>query len=70
LPPGGTFLMSTDGLVKDRGSALDDNLGRPRQATCDGRDERLDAFTDRILALFGAREDDVALIALRRGQPD
>jgi serine phosphatase RsbU (regulator of sigma subunit)/FixJ family two-component response regulator len=79
LPPGGTILMITDGLVEDRGSALDDNLERLRLATVatpdgldglDSRDESLDAFTDRILALFGAREDDVALIALRRGRPD
>jgi serine phosphatase RsbU (regulator of sigma subunit) len=67
LPPGGTLLMITDGLVEDRGSALDDNLERLRQAAQARRGESLDAFTDRILALFGAREDDVALIALRRG---
>ena len=67
LPPGGTLLMITDGLVEDRGSALDDNLERLRQAAQARPGESLDAFTDRILALFGAREDDVALIALRRG---
>jgi serine phosphatase RsbU (regulator of sigma subunit)/FixJ family two-component response regulator len=70
LPPGGTILMITDGLVEDRGSALDDNLERLRQAALDPRPESLDAFTDRILALFGAREDDVALIALRRAPAD
>jgi serine phosphatase RsbU (regulator of sigma subunit)/FixJ family two-component response regulator len=70
LPPGGTILMITDGLIEDRDSALDDNLDRLRRAVLDGRRESLDAFADRILALFGAREDDVALIALRRGQPD
>ena len=32
LPPGGTILMITDGLVEDRHSALDDNLERLRQA--------------------------------------
>jgi hypothetical protein len=59
--------MITDGLVEDRGSALDDNLERLRRAAAQGDPgESLDAFTDRILALFGAREDDVALIALRR----
>ena len=67
LPPGGTLLMITDGLVEDRVSALDDNLERLRQAAQGRPGESLDAFTDRILALFGAREDDVALIALRRG---
>jgi serine phosphatase RsbU (regulator of sigma subunit)/FixJ family two-component response regulator len=69
LPPGGTLLMFTDGLVEDRGSALDDNLERLRRAAQDRPGESLDAFTDRILALFGAREDDVAMIALRRGRP-
>ncbi len=39
-----------------------------RQAALDPRAESLDDFTDRILALFGAREDDVALIALRRAR--
>jgi serine phosphatase RsbU (regulator of sigma subunit) len=67
LPPGGTLLMITDGLVEDRGSALDDNLERLRQAAESGPGGSLDAFTDQILALFGPREDDVALIALRRG---
>jgi serine phosphatase RsbU (regulator of sigma subunit)/FixJ family two-component response regulator len=66
VPPGGTILLITDGLVEDRGSALDDNLERLRLAVQGTRDESLDAFTDRILAMFGAREDDVALIALRR----
>ena len=70
LPPGGTILMVTDGLVEDRGSALDDNLERLARAAADPRAESLDAFTDRILALFGAREDDVALIALRRAPAD
>lgn len=58
--------MITDGLVEDRGSALDDNLERLRRMAEGGPGDSLDAFTDRILALFGPREDDVALIALRR----
>jgi Stage II sporulation protein E (SpoIIE) len=62
--------MITDGLIEDRGSALDDNLDRLAQAALDPRAERLDDFTDRILAPFGAREDDVALIALRRPPAD
>ncbi len=66
VPPGGTILLLTDGLIEDRHSMLDDNLERLRQAAAGGPDQNLDAFTDRILALFGAREDDVALIAVRR----
>jgi serine phosphatase RsbU (regulator of sigma subunit)/FixJ family two-component response regulator len=66
LPPGGTILMLTDGLIEDRGTVLDENLERLRQAAAAGPDQNLDAFTDRILAMFGAREDDVAMIAVRR----
>jgi serine phosphatase RsbU (regulator of sigma subunit)/DNA-binding response OmpR family regulator len=67
LPPGGTLLLVTDGLIEDRASMLDDNLELLRQAAAGGRRaEGLDELADRILALFGAREDDVALLALRR----
>jgi serine phosphatase RsbU (regulator of sigma subunit)/FixJ family two-component response regulator len=68
LPPGGTILLFTDGLVEERRMALDDNLERLRRAAGDTRDADLDAFTDRILGLFGPREDDVALIAVRRSR--
>jgi serine phosphatase RsbU (regulator of sigma subunit)/DNA-binding NarL/FixJ family response regulator len=66
VPPGGMLLMLTDGLIEERQVALDDNLERLRLAALEPGDPSLDAFTDRILALFGAREDDVALITLRR----
>jgi serine phosphatase RsbU (regulator of sigma subunit) len=66
LPPGGTVLLLTDGLVEDRRTALDDNLERLRLAAQEAGDHNLDGFTDRILDLFGPREDDVALIALHR----
>jgi CheY-like chemotaxis protein len=66
LPPGGTVLLLTDGLVEERGVLLDDNLERLRQAAQDAPDQCTDAFTDRVLELFGPREDDVALLALRR----
>jgi serine phosphatase RsbU (regulator of sigma subunit) len=68
LPPGGMILLFTDGLVEERRIALDDNLERLRRAAGDTRDPDLDAFADRILGLFGPREDDVALIAVRRGR--
>lgn len=66
LPPGGTILMITDGLIEDRHTVLDDNLERLQTAATESGDPSLDAFADRLLALFGPREDDVALIALRR----
>jgi serine phosphatase RsbU (regulator of sigma subunit)/DNA-binding response OmpR family regulator len=66
LSPGGTLLLVTDGLVEDRRVALDDNLERLRVAALEASDTSLDALNDKILELFGPREDDVALIALRR----
>lgn len=66
LPPGGTILMLTDGLIEDRRTLLDDNLERLRAAATQPGDPGVDAVADRILALFGPREDDVALIVLRR----
>ncbi|HEX3489365.1 MAG TPA: fused response regulator/phosphatase [Streptosporangiaceae bacterium] len=66
LPPGGTILLFTDGLVEERTVVLDENLERLRLAAQATSDPTLDTFADRILALFGAREDDVALLALRR----
>jgi CheY-like chemotaxis protein len=66
LPPGGTVLLFTDGLVEERRTALDDNLERLRLAAQEAGDHNLDTFSDRILDLFGPREDDVALIAMHR----
>ncbi|HBW17977.1 MAG TPA: serine/threonine protein phosphatase, partial [Actinobacteria bacterium] len=65
LPHGGTVVLYTDGLVEDRIGALDGNLDRLRLAVQDTSGD-LDAFADRVLAVFGPREDDVALLAVRR----
>jgi serine phosphatase RsbU (regulator of sigma subunit)/CheY-like chemotaxis protein len=67
VPPGGAVLLLTDGLVEDRRISLDENLERLRCAAQEPGDDCVDALADRILRLFGPREDDVALIALRRG---
>jgi serine phosphatase RsbU (regulator of sigma subunit) len=67
VPPGGTALLYTDGLVERRGSTLDEGLSRlaaqlaelralPPAALCDALLERL---------LPGTPEDDVALVAVR-----
>jgi serine phosphatase RsbU (regulator of sigma subunit)/FixJ family two-component response regulator len=72
LPPGGTLLLFTDGLVEDRGVFLDTNLERLRAFACRASTSDLEIFSDQVISLFGAREDDVALIALRRtesGEP-
>ncbi|MFD0684293.1 fused response regulator/phosphatase [Actinomadura fibrosa] len=69
VPPGGTVVLMTDGLIEDRDIPLADNLERLRAVAvevggeADGDPER---FSDRVIAEFGHREDDVALIVLRR----
>jgi CheY-like chemotaxis protein len=66
LPPGGTLLLITDGLVEDRGVLLDDNLERLGAIAVAQRDADVNTFADDLLSQFGPREDDVALIAVRR----
>ena len=68
LAPGGTILLLTDGLVEERQVFLDVNMERLRVAAQDIRDADVDTFADHVLSMFGAREDDVALIALRRAR--
>jgi CheY-like chemotaxis protein len=66
LPPGGTLLMVTDGLIEERHVPIDDNLERLRDAAQGKRDADVDTLADHLLSVFGPREDDVALIVLRR----
>jgi serine phosphatase RsbU (regulator of sigma subunit)/CheY-like chemotaxis protein len=66
LPAGATLLLITDGLVEDRRTLLDDNLEKLRLAAEAVSDADLEAFCNHLMALFGAREDDVAMLALRR----
>lgn len=65
VPPGGTVVLITDGLIEDRAVPLTTNLERLRTLAMDV-DGDLETYSDRILAEFGHREDDVALIVLRR----
>jgi serine phosphatase RsbU (regulator of sigma subunit) len=67
LPPGGTLLLFTDGLVEDRRVLLDVNMEQLRLFTQEtSADDDLEIFSDNVISLFGEREDDVAMIALRR----
>lgn len=65
LPPGGTVMLFTDGLLEDRDVLLDVSLERARELAETVEDD-LERFCDRMLAAFGMREDDVALVVLRR----
>ena len=66
LPVGGTALLFTDGLVEDRLVIIDDNLEKLRVAALQAADADVEAFANHLMALFGSREDDVAMIVLRR----
>src|SRR6185437_11594452 len=66
LPPGGTLLLMTDGLVEDRRIVLDDNLEKLRAAAQEVAGADVEAFSNHLMSAFGPREDDVAMITLRR----
>jgi CheY-like chemotaxis protein len=66
LPPGGTLLLMTDGLVEDRHVVLDDNLEKLRTAAQEVAGADVEAFSNHLMSAFGPREDDVAMIAVRR----
>ncbi|GGP80168.1 hypothetical protein GCM10010140_06030 [Streptosporangium pseudovulgare] len=60
-----SVLMFTDGLIEDRDKLLDESLEIVR-SMAEASDEGLEPFCDRLIRQFGAREDDVALVAFRR----
>ncbi|HEV8175460.1 MAG TPA: PP2C family protein-serine/threonine phosphatase, partial [Actinoplanes sp.] len=68
LPPGGTLVLYTDGLIERRDADID--VGLSELAACAAEVEpSLDAFCQRLLVhLAGAGEqaDDIAVVALRR----
>ena len=66
LPPGGTLLLITDGLVEDRDVFLDVNLEKLRVAAQEVSGAEVEAFSNHLMSIFGPREDDVAMIAVRR----
>jgi serine phosphatase RsbU (regulator of sigma subunit) len=70
LPPGGTLLLMTDGLVEERDVFLDVNLEKLRVAAQEVSGADVEAFSNHLMSIFGPREDDVA--EMRRafdGQP-
>jgi CheY-like chemotaxis protein len=66
LPVGGTLLLFTDGLVEDRDVLLDDNLEKLRATAAEAAVADIEAFANLAMTPFGPREDDVAMIAIRR----
>jgi CheY-like chemotaxis protein len=68
LPPGGTLVLYTDGLIERRDADID--VGLAALAACAAEVEpSLDAFCQRLLVrLAGAddQDDDIAVVALRR----
>ena len=68
LPVGATALLFTDGLVEDRRFFLDETMEKLRLAAREASGTDLEAFSNHLMSLFGPREDDVAMIAVRRGR--
>jgi CheY-like chemotaxis protein len=66
LPAGGTVLLMTDGLVEERGVLIDVNLEKLRVAAQEASGADVEAFANHLMSIFGPREDDVAMIVLRR----
>lgn len=66
LPAGGTALLITDGLVEERRVLLDENLKKLRMAAQDVAGAEVEIFINHLMSIFGAREDDIAMVAVRR----
>src|ERR1035438_1909682 len=56
----------TDGLVEERGVFLDVNLEKLRVAAQEVNGADVEAFSNHLMSIFGPRQDDVAMIAVRR----
>ncbi|AEV81276.1 stage II sporulation protein E [Actinoplanes sp. SE50] len=68
LPPGGTLVLYTDGLIERRDADIDEGL-RALAACAADVEPDLDAFCSRLLTRLGGsgdQADDIAVVALRR----
>lgn len=66
FPMGATAVLFTDGLVEDRRVRLDTNLEKLRYCALEGEGADVEALANHLMSVFGSREDDVAMIVLRR----
>jgi serine phosphatase RsbU (regulator of sigma subunit) len=66
LAPGSTLVLYTDGLVESRDHTLESGLGRLALAAGASAGDVQQLADDILAALPEQREDDVALLALRR----
>jgi PAS domain S-box-containing protein len=66
LPPGGTLVLYTDGLVERREETIDAGLTRLEAAAIEAPEE-LEQFIDHLIAASAVQEhgDDVAILAVR-----
>ena len=55
-----------DGLVEERGVFIDVNLEKLRVAAQEASGADVEAFSNHLMSIFGPREDDVAMVAVRR----
>ncbi|GLY05764.1 MULTISPECIES: SpoIIE family protein phosphatase [Actinoplanes] len=68
LPPGGTLVLYTDGLIERRDVDIDEGL-RALAACAERVEDDLDAFCRRLLSQLAGNDqqaDDIAVVALRR----
>jgi CheY-like chemotaxis protein len=68
LPPGGTLVLYTDGLVERRDADIDVGLAALAEASATV-ESNLDAFSRRLMTELGGagqQADDIAIVALRR----
>jgi serine phosphatase RsbU (regulator of sigma subunit) len=68
LPPGGTLVLYTDGLVERRDADIDVGLTALAEAA-GSMESDLDQFCRRLLTQLGGagpQADDIAVVALRR----
>jgi len=56
----------TDGLVEERGDAQLLQVDVDEDAAQEASGAEVEAFSNRLMSTFGPREDDVAMVAVRR----